>query len=232
MPRKIDISYKTILFITAFVLALWIVYLIRDLLIILFFSVIFMSTLEPLVNVFSRIKIPRALGIALTYVIIIGVIAGMLAVILPPLVEQSTILITNPPPLLEGVFTVTNIDETLFQSEFSSISKNVFNLTLTTFDFFLTIIFLLVITFYLLLEKNNLEDRIPALFLGNEERAKRLITHIQEKLGAWLRGQLLLSLIIAVVSYIGLTLLQVPYALPLSLVAGIMEVVPVIGPII
>ena len=232
MPRKIDISHKTIIFITAFILSLWAIYLIRDLLIILFVAIILMSALDPLVNFFIRIKLPRALGIAITYIIIIAILSTILAVVLPPLIEQSSKLILTLPPLLSQIFNIAHIDKSVFQSNLTALSGNAFSLTLTVFDNFLTIIFLLVITFYLLLERNNLENRISVLFVGNEERTRRLITHIQEKLGSWLRGQLILSIIIGVLSFIGLTILNIPYALPLSIMAGIMEVIPVIGPIV
>lgn len=232
MPRKIDISHKTIIFIAVFILSLWIIFLIRDLLIILFVALIFVSTLSPLVNFFVRLKLPKALSIAVTYLIIIAIVGGLIFSILPPLIEQSSRLIITSPPLLAQFFNITNIDKSVFQSELTTLSKNLFSVTLSIFDNLLTIIFLLVITFYLLLEQENLEKHFAALFKGREERISRLITQIEEKLGAWLRGQLILSFIIGLLSYIGLTILNIPYALPLSLIAGIMEVVPVIGPII
>ncbi len=232
MPRKIDISHKTVIFITLFILGLWVIYLIRDLLIILFIAIILMSALEPLVIFFNRLKIPRALGIAITYITIIAIVLGILAAILPPLVEQSSRLIVSSPALLGQVSSFTNIDKSVFQSEITSLSKNLFSVTLAAFDNFLTVIFLLVITFYLLLERRDLENRISGLFIGNEDRSRQLMTKIQEKLGSWLRGQIFLSIVIGSLSYLGLVILNVPFALPLSLVAAIMEVVPVIGPII
>ncbi len=232
MPRKIDISHKTVIFITLFILALWVIYLIRDLLVILFVAIILMSALEPLVNFFNKLKIPRALGIAITYIIIIAVAGLILASVLPPLIEQSSKLIVTLPPLLSQIFNIAHIDKSVFQSQLTSLSGNAFSITLSILDNLLTIIFLLVVTFYLLLERNNLENRISSLFIGQEEKARKLIINIQEKLGSWLRGQLILSIIIGILSFIGLTALNIPYALPLSLVAGIMEVIPVIGPII
>lgn len=232
MPRKIDISHRTVIFITVFILSLWVIFLIRDLLIILFIALILMSALDPLVNLFTKLKLPRALGIALTYIIIITVIAGIFATILPALIEQSSKLVVTLPPILSQIFNIAHIDKGVFQSQLTSLSANIFSITLSIFDNFLTIIFLLVITFYLLLERNNLEDRIASLFVGNEDRTRKLLTHIQEKLGSWLRGQLLLSVIIGVLSYLGLFVLNIPYALPLSIIAGIMEVIPIIGPII
>lgn len=232
MPQRIDISHKTVIFITVFILGLWVTYLIRDLLIILFIAIILASALTPLIRLFIRLKIPKALAVALTYITIISVVIGVLAGILPPLIEESSKLAVSFPALISQLFDITNIDISFFQSEFTSLSRNVFSITLAAFDNILTIIFLLVVTFYLLLERESLESRISTLFVGREERAKQLMVKIEEKLGSWFRGQLFLSLIIGVLSYIGLTILNIQYALPLAIFAGIMEIVPVIGPII
>lgn len=232
MIQKIDISHKTVIFIAIFILALWIVFLIRDLLIILFVALILMSALRPMVNFFVGMKVPKAISIVFTYIIIVAFVAGILIGIVPPVIEESTKLIVTLPPLVAEAFKIINIDQSILQSELSAFSRNVFSLTITLFDNFLTIIFLLVVTFYLLMERDNLEKRVAALFIGNEDRTRKLLKKIEEKLGAWLRGQLFLSLIIGVVSYIGLFLLNIPYALPLALFAGIMEVIPVIGPIV
>lgn len=232
MIRKVDISHKTIFFITAFLLGLWLIYLIRDLLVILFVALIFMSALSPLVKFFERLMLPKALGIAITYLIIISIVVGVFFVILPPLVEQTSKLLITLPPLLDQLFNGAHLDKSIFQSELTSLSRNAFSVTLAGFDILLTIIFLLVITFYLLLERDSLEKRVASLFVGREERVRKSIVQIEEKLGSWLRGQLLLSVIIGVFSYLGLFLLNIPYALPLALFSGLMEVVPVIGPII
>lgn len=231
-PRKVDISHRTIIFIAVFILGLWLIYIIRDLLLILFISLILMSALSPIVNLFTKFKLPKALGIAITYIIIIAIVSGLFAIVLPPLIEESRRLIITLPPLLEQVFNVTGIDKSILQSQLTSLSQNVFSVTLAVFDNLLTIVFLLVLTFYLLLERNNVEERFAALFVSRRERVKKLIVQIEEKLGGWLRGQLFLSFLIGVLSYIGLMLLGIPYALPLAVVAGVMEVVPVIGPII
>lgn len=191
-----------------------------------------MSALAPFVKFLGGLKIPRALSIALTYIIITALAVGFFISAVPPLVEESNRLIANLPFLIAQFFNITNLDKSVFQSELTNLSHNLFSLTLTLFDNFITIIFVMVLTFYLLLEKDNLERHIGGLFLGKEARVRRSIIEIEEKLGAWLRGQLFLSLTIGALSYIGLLALRIPYALPLALIAGVMEVVPVIGPII
>lgn len=232
MASKIDISHKTIIFITFFILGIWLLYLIKDLLIILFVGVILMSALTPLVKLLTKFKLPKSLSIGITYIIVIAVIAGLFAIVIPPLLEESSRLVSTLPPLLDQLFNTLAIDKSVFQSQLSSLSRNAFSLTLAVFDNFLTIIFLLVLTFYLLLERENLEKRLAQLFLGREERVRKLTMQIEEKLGSWFRGQLFLSFVIGVLSFIGLSILSIPYALPLAVIAGVLEVVPVIGPII
>lgn len=232
MRQKIDISHRTIIFFVLFLVSLWVIYLIRDLLIILFVSVIFVSALSPLVKFLVKLKLPKALSIAVAYIIIVAVVVGIFISILPPLIEQSTKLITSAPSLIAQFFNITNIDKSVFSSEVTSISKNLFSITLSLFDNFLTIVFVLVLTFYMLLDQENLETHIASLFKTKEERVRGSIVKIEEKLGAWLQGQLILSLVIGILSYIGLMMLNIPYALPLAMIAGILEVIPVIGPII
>lgn len=230
--QKIDISHKTIIFTAVFILGLWIIYLIRDLILILFVAVILMSALSPMVKFFTNLKLPKPLAIAITYIIIILIISGVFASSLSPLVEETSRLAVNLPKLLTRVFNVSNIDTSFIQSYLTDISKNIFSVTVAVFGNFLTIVFLLVVTFYLLLEKENLENRIAMLFTKKGDRVRKSMERIEEKLGAWFRGQLLLSVIVGGLSYIGLTLLNIPYTLPLSTIAGVLEVVPVIGPII
>lgn len=232
MPQKVDISHKTIIFVALFILSLWIIYLIRDLLIILFVAVIFVSALSSLVNFFIRLRLPKVLSIALTYIIIISALAAFLVSIIPPLVEQSNRLIVSSPPLITQFLNAINIDRSVLSSELTDLSKNLFSITLSVFDNLLAIVFMLVLTFYMLLEKENLESRISSLFKNREERVRKSIVKIEEKLGSWLQGQLILSLLVGLMSYIGLMILNIPYALPLALMAGVMEVIPVIGPII
>jgi predicted PurR-regulated permease PerM len=232
MPRKIDISHRTIIFIAMFILGVWLIYLIRDLLLILFVSVILMSALSPFVNFLTRFRVPKALSIAITYIIIIMSVVGLFALVIPPLLEETRRLFLVLPPYLDHLFQVVSIDRSVLDNQLNDLSKNAFSITLSIFDNFITIIFLLVLTFYLMLERKNLEERTASLFIGREEKVKKLIIQIEEKLGGWFRGQLFLSFVIGVLSYIGLIILGIPYALPLAVVAGILEVVPVIGPII
>ncbi len=92
---------------------------------------------------------------------------------------------------------------------------------------------MLILTFYLLVEGNRLLDSLVRI-LPREERARgRVLARvITEKVSAWLGGQLLLGAIIGTTAAIGLWLIGIPYFYVLALIAGIGELIPVVGPVL
>ncbi len=233
MNYKIDISHKTIFFLTAFLALLAALFLIRDVIILLFVAVIFMSALSPIVTRLEKLKIPKALAIAIIYVVIISVVAALVTFVVTPFTEQVATLTTNLPKYLITLIPESGfIDRSVLQQEFGNFSKNALEVSLAIFNNFIAFISIAVLTFYLLLERDNLDKLLAQFFLRKEDRIKRTTKRIEEKLGSWMRGQIALTLIIGVASYIGLSLMGVPYALPLAILAGVLEIIPVIGPII
>lgn len=231
MHRRIDISHKTIFFIAIFLLGLWALYQIVDVILLLFIAIILMAGLSPLVKYLSTWKLPRTLSIGIAYLCIIAVIAGLISLMITPLIDQTTKLIQTLPQTAQAILPPF-LDPSIFQRELTNVASNALSFSLIIFNNFLAIISVLVLTFYLLLERDKLDGRIAQLFVGNEEQVKKTVRRIEEKLGSWLRGQLALSLIIGTLAYVLLLALQIPYALPLAILAGLFEIVPVIGPII
>lgn len=232
MIRKIDISHKTIIFITAFLLGLWILYLIVDILLLLFVAFIFMSTLAPIVDKLESIRVPRVLAVALVFVLALTIFLGLATIGVRPLVSQTANLSQR---LADTVGTLTQfnlIDQSLLNEQLTNISRQVINFTFHAFENLIALLSLFVITFYLLLDRHKFEDHVSSLFVNRKDKINKLIIRIEDKLGAWLRGQLLLSLAVGVTVYISLTILGIEFALPLAILAGLLEVVPVIGPII
>ena len=153
MTRRIDISSRTVVFITVFLLGLWVIYQILDLILLLFVAVIFMSALSPVVSYLQKLKMPKALGILIVYLAVIGLLITALTISFAPLIEQTSRLIQVLPNSINSLLKVGNVDQSIFQREISNISSNLFSYTKSIFDNVLTIILLLVLTFYLLLEK-------------------------------------------------------------------------------
>jgi predicted PurR-regulated permease PerM len=101
-------------------------------------------------------------------------------------------------------------------------------------DVALQVILCLIITFYLLLDGDRF-GRFALRFLARERRAGtlRLAPRIHVVLGRWLRGQLLLILLVTAVLYVILgPILHIPYALALAILSGVLEIIPLVGPMI
>lgn len=232
MTRRVDISYKTIIFITVFLISLWVLFLIRDVILLLLISFILMSAFAPLVDRLVKWRVPRPAAIGLIFILFIGGVAGLVTVGLTPLINETSNLIRGLTESLSVFLQVNLVDQSVIQNELSKFSGQIIDLTLNLFDFILRFVTVLVITFYLLLDREHIEERVAALFVNHKGRAEKLIKDIESKLGSWLRGQMILSIVIAVSVYIGLTIIGLDYAFPLAIIAGLLEIIPIIGPII
>lgn len=233
MINKVEVSHKTIFFTVLLLIGLWLIFQIKDIILLLFVSFILMSALSSVVDQIERRRIPRALAILLVYIVILSLFALVGTLVFPPLVTQSVKLVTKLPEFINSVFPNSRINiETIIQ-QIIPVGGGVVKFSVGIFSNFITTITLLVFTFYFLLERKNLENDLLR-FVGEEAGKKifSVIAEIESKLGAWVRGELALMTIIGVFTFIGLTILKIDYALPLAIFAGILEIVPIIGPII
>ncbi|MBI3559852.1 AI-2E family transporter [Candidatus Gottesmanbacteria bacterium] len=232
MTSKIEISHKTIIFTVVFLLALWVLFQIRDILFLIFIAFILMTALRPLVDGLTWMKVPRVVAILLIYGIVFGFFGVSLAGTVPTLVIQSTKFAAELPIFLEKVLPYWNIDVRSLSQQIAPISENILKLTVGIFSNLLTTLTVLVFTFYFLLERKKLESLLTATM--GEDAAGRIISTLKEvesRLGAWVNGELFLMTLVGVSVYFGLILLHVDFALPLAIIAGVLEIVPMIGPI-
>ena len=236
MIRKVEISYKTIVFTAVFVASLWFIYSIRDIVLQLFASLLLMTILNPIVKKLSKIKIPRSLSILVSYVVIFGLFGFAIGILLPPLVEQTTNLANNLPKYLSdsGITKYANGDILKeIVSQLGTVPSQVIKAGFSFFANILNILTVLIFAFYLLLIRDKFDKNLESIF-GKEKSldVSKIIDELELRLGGWARGQLLLMLLVGISSYIGFVVLGIPFALPLALLAGIFEIVPYLGPIV
>jgi predicted PurR-regulated permease PerM len=95
------------------------------------------------------------------------------------------------------------------------------------------VIAILFMIFYMLADAERLRN-LFLLIYPTDERAdkRRMLNRMASRMSSWLSGQLLLAGIIGATTFVAFTLLRIPYALPLAIIAAIGEMVPVIGPIV
>jgi len=232
--EKVEISHRTIIFSLFFIVAVLAVYQLRGVLLLFFIAFILMTALNPLVDKLEKLKIGRTSAIVLVYILVLGLFGFTIASIIPPMIEQTSNLAANfSLPIEKSEF--FKIDLGNINNQIESLSRNVVSvlkIVSSAASNILGIFTVLVLTFYLLLERKNFSKYYQVLFGDGEKRKRieRLIEGVEYNLGGWVRGQLTLMVIVGLMSYIGLRILGIPAALTLALIAGLLEFIPNLGP--
>jgi predicted PurR-regulated permease PerM len=203
----------------------------------LFLGFIITVALNPAVTFLQRrLRLPRAIAGLIMYLLVIGGMIAVVALILPPLTGQLYQLLRSINiPVLQTELNRLNFTATEISSLVERVSDSVgvvFSLITSTFTGIFTFFTLLVVSFYLMLDRPNLHKKM-FWFTRDEKQIKtfeEFLNSLEAQLGGWVRGQFVLMLVIGIITYIGLTLIGVPYALPLAILAGLLEIVPNLGP--
>lgn len=239
-PIKVEISHKTVFFTVAFLAGVWLLVQIKEIIIFVFLSIIFLSALLKPVEWLTNRKIPRVLSILIVYALVIAFISFAIGTIFPPLISESSDFVAKLPQIVANINSFIIFNKipvgdfsSVISSQAENIASNLFSISSTIFSSIFLIVTLFVFSFYVLLEWNTFVRMLASSFSGKQEKKiVGVVSKVESGLGSWVRGQLSLSLIIGILTYIGLRILGIPYALPLALIAGILEIVPIIGPII
>ena len=236
MIRKVEVSHKTIIFTAAFLLLLWFLYSVKEIILGLFVALLIMAILNPLVTRLTKFKIPRGLAVFLVYILVFGVFGAAVASLITPLVEETSSFVSGLPNYLRNIGISTAVGEQLINNALAPVIQlpgQVLKVGVSFFSNFVMAVGSLVFAFYLLLAREKLSVQLIG-FLGEEKGQKtaKTIDKLEFKLGGWARGQLLVMFVIGLATFLGLVLLGIPYALPLAILAGLLEIVPTLGPII
>ena len=232
MSRKIEISHRTIIFTILFLLFLWFLIQISQIILLIYISFILMASLNPFITRLERLRIPRPWAILLCYFFFLGILSLILGSLLPVLVVQTKSLFERLPLLAERL-DFAEIDQRAISSQLGSLPEKLLKVIAGLFSNFFALFVTMVIAFYLLMERKKISRYFFILF-GDQDRgrAERIISKIEAQLGGWIRGQAILCSLVGLMSYIGLRFLGIDFALALSLLAAIFEIIPNIGPVI
>lgn len=236
------------------VVALYAIYLIRDVLLLLYVSGIFAIGFSPLVRWIERqrvlpigTRLPRWLAILILYLVILGAIAGIAALVLPPLIAQARAFWEQLPELIARgqAFLIDrgflqrqlSIQELMQRAPVGGAGGDTVGRVIgAAWGFFggiMGLVTILILTFYLLVEAESIRGAFLRLFpRGRRAQVAKASAEATLKVSAWLNGQLLLASIIGGTAAIGLWLIGVPYFYVLALIAALGEMIPIVGPIL
>lgn len=248
---KINISLATLVKIVVVLVAVFALYLLRDIVLVILTAVVVASAVSPAANWLAKHKIPRVFAVLFIYIVAFSIIFGTLFFFLPPLLgdfsdiafkipAQINMLINSNPTwssaatLFGNFSTKFSVEEVIGPSLFdSSLPKSAMALTRVVFNSFFEFILIIVVSFYLAVQKNGVENFLRVIIPGKrEEYVINLWKRTEVKIGLWMQGQLLLAVIVGALVFLGLSLFQVKYALTLAIIAAVFELIPIFGPIL
>lgn len=217
----------------------WLVIELRGILISLFISYIFMAALTPYVEFLQKKGFPKMFAVLITFIGILLLILLIVLPLIPFFVSQIKLLISGLPEYIDqsarslGFSIDQKQIQELVSKELNSIGRNAFAVTTRVFGGIFSTLTVLVVSFYLLMEHNKFKVWLTSFFhVDSQNRILTILNQVDDKLGAWLRGQIVLSLFIGVITFISLAIIGLPNALSLALIAGILEIIPTLGPIL
>ncbi len=250
-PRQVlDISsdsiFKFVLIVVFFIL----LYLVRQVIFILLFAIVVASAVNPFGNWLDRKKIPRLLGILLLYLIVFTLVVFILTLIIP-FVSQEVGQLTEDLPRFIAQITasleaIKGESETAFSiiSQFQGLldafsqflqesSQSAVGLIINIFGGVVSFFGVVVISFYLSVMRGGIDNFLKSVVPDKYESYVLNLWHRSERnLGRWFQAQVLLSLIVGLMTFVGLSLLGIKFALVLAVLAMILELVPNVGPVL
>jgi predicted PurR-regulated permease PerM len=225
-----------------------------DILLVVLAAIVIASAIEPVVRRLQHYRIHRIIGVLLVYVVLVGLIAALLIFFMPVLVRDTVDFLKNLPETvsLGSIWSPigeigSSLDSTSIGTRTISISEFIKGLqTLVTGDsvgafqtastFFggiVSALLIFVLSFYLAVQENGVENFLRIISpVKKHDYVVDLWKRSQRKIGYWLQGQILLGVIVGVLVYLVLLVVGIPHALLLAILAGLLEIIPVFGPII
>lgn len=249
----INLSTGAIIRVLLFIVLLEVLYLLSDLVLIILTSVVVASAIDPAAKRLVKHGIPRIPSVLTIYLMVLVVIIGLFYLVVPFVVNESAGILNALPNYVESIQNAGRLsptDATQFSNELSQaiplrefiqsaqealagLSGGFWQLVGAIFGGVFGFILIIVLSFYFAIEERGIEAFIKVITpVNHHEYAIDLWRRSQKKIGLWMQGQLILALIVGVLVYLLLALIGVKYAFTLAVLAGVLEIVPIFGPII
>ena len=243
MEREIRVGITPYTIVTALLIVIgaYVLWLLRDLALLVVTAVVIASAVEPGIAFFVRRgRMPRFFATLLMYVTVLGSVFSLVYFFFPPIIADATNFLSQVPQYLDTLqisssfssHQAKSILDSLFALEnaFSSSGSGAVQLVATFFGGIFSLVLVVVLSFYFALSDTGVDDFLRLVMPAkHEDYAVDLWRRSQKKIGRWMQGQILLSVIVGVLVYLGLLILSVPYALLLAVLTAFVEIIPIFG---
>ena len=226
-------------------LAAWWLYLVREVVVVAFLALIIAAALHAPVAALEARGVRRVLAVLVAYLALFTVVGLLLALLIPPLVTQARAFAADLPNIIGRLSADMNallvqlglssegnfIDSILGQV--GSLGGLLARIPGVAVGFLSALLLVTFLSALMILERDRARAWSMRFVAAHDRPAwDSLIRKAGDRLGAYVRGQLLIMLVTGVGSYVGLTLIGVPFALPLGIFAFLTEAIPIAGPVI
>ncbi len=253
---NMSITSGSIIRILLFLVLIFFLYYIRDIVLVVLSAVVIASAIEPATKWFRKYKIKRLPATILIYVTLILALAGFFVFFVPKLLDQAiTFLNTTSStaslsdvwsPLRDSGFLPSSVVSAIpgqdlsvqdavnaLKQFLSGTSGGAFRTASYIFGGALSFFLIVILSFYLAVQEDGVGDFLRFISpIQYHDYIADLWRRSQAKIGQWLQGQLLLCVMIGLLVYLGLMILGVKHALLLASLAGFFELIPIFGPIL
>ncbi len=225
-----------------------VLFLIRDIILVILTAIVIASAIEPGTRFAIKHRIPRTIAVLFIYILTGIVFLSALYFLLVPLLSESSTFLSSIPEYTRTLSTnpssntfLSSITSTLsvpdlinqINSTLVHVSNGFFGTIDVVFGGILAFMLIIVLSFYLAVQEDGISKLLKIVTpIKNEKYIVSLWKRSQEKIGLWMQGQLLLAVIVAVLVFLGLTIMGVPNAILLAFIAGVLEIIPIFGPVL
>jgi len=247
---SISITTGTMVRAILVILCVFLLWFLRDLALVVLTAIVIASFVESSVPYFRKVGINRVFGIVILYIISLLVLAGVFYLFAPLLITEIYNFSIFISTYIPGVSFLNYFQNEAFSgakdivnslgSNFSlttlfSVSKafvlnlsgGIFQTLSIAFGSVFNFILIVLISFYLSIQEKGIENFLRIIFpIQHEDYVVDLWERSRRKIALWMKGQVVLGLVVAVLIYLILSLLGIEYALLLAIIAGVMEMVP------
>jgi predicted PurR-regulated permease PerM len=249
--KQIQVSITSSTLITAVIIgaAAFAMWTLRDLILLVLTAIVLASALEPGVAGFVKRKVPRVLSVFLMYLLVFGSIFTAIYFVVPPILDDAGNFVTVgsqyldtftlpgstngfTPHLASDKSQLTSMLDGIFviRNAFNDPSVGAFKIVSLFFGGIFSFVLVTVLSFYFAVQDTGVEEFLRLISPAkNEQYVVNLWHRAQRKIGLWMQGQLLSSLIGGVIAFLGLLILGVPYALLLAVLTAFLMLIPIFG---